>query len=234
MMRTLEGKSMILEKWHAKKLLRLSLFSHLNGEILISLLKQTQYRLLQHRRGTIIRRQDDPCSELLILIDGTLSGSMIDPEGKKVTVEFIEAPRLIAQAFLFASKPRYPVDIEALSEVVVLALPRKDVLNLFAKDQKILEGFLALVSNRAQFLSRRLMYLSSKTITEKLIIYIRELHRNQDSDRLNLPVSVTELSDLFAVTRPALSRVFKQLSDQGIIHRKGRTVRILDWKFFNV
>lgn len=225
---------MILENWHIKKLLRLPLFSHLDGQRLPSMLKGLRYRLQPFKRGAVVRRQDDRCAELLFLVEGTLSGSMIDLEGKRVTVEFLEAPRLIAPAFLFASKPRYPVDIEVIAEALIFTLPKADVLNLFANDQRALEAFLALVSNRAQFLTRRLMYLSSKTISEKLTIYVRELYKNQKSELMTLPVSVTELSELFAVTRPALSRVLKQWSDQGVICREGRTIRIVDRQYFKI
>lgn len=225
---------MLLEKWHCKRIGRLPLFMHLTPDDVYSLFRETQYRLTLFEKGTTVAHQGASCHAMMFLIDGKLVASMTDHNNKKVIIEYLDSPQIIAPAFLFSSEAKYPVDVETMLESCVLFLPKKEVLNFFLNDSQMMSSILALISNRTQFLSKRLLYLSCKTIEEKVILFIRDEYVSQQKRELTLSVSVTDLSELLAVTRPALTRVLTQLQKRNLIFRNRRSLFIEDLSFFGL
>ncbi len=224
----------MLELWHSKRLIQIPLFSGYTSEGIFVQMREIHYRVRLYKKGAIIARQNTPCTHLMILLDGHLMAGMTDHNEKKVTVEYLEAPRLIAPAFLFGKSAAYPVDIEARTVATLITIPKKELLSLLTKNPQMLNSYLDLISNRAQFLSKRLLYLSSKSIEEKVITYLRELYTKQRSRTILIPLSITDLSELFAVTRPALSRVLKNLCERHLMTRTGRAITIINEKFLGV
>ena len=222
-----------LEYWHCKRLVKTPLFSHLNEEGFVSVIKNMPTQMHSYPKGSIIAHQNTECTRLTILVDGQLNASMIDHDGKKVTVEYLDAPRLVAPGFIYGTSPRYPVDIEASTDIVVFQLPKKAFTSLLINDPQTLQAFLNLISNRAQFLSSRIMYLSSRSIEEKVVQYLRDQFTKQDSATITLPISITEMSALFAVTRPALSRVLRKMQEKAIFEKSGRKLILKDKRLFN-
>jgi len=85
------------------------------------------------------------------------------------------------------------------------------------------------VSNRAQFISGKLRFLSFKTLKGKIAHYLMELDSLQNNNgQVVLNKSHEELAELFGVARPSLSRALRDLHHQGIIEARGRNVRIIN------
>jgi CRP-like cAMP-binding protein len=85
-----------------------------------------------------------------------------------------------------------------------------------------------MVSNKTFFLSERLYFLTFKTIREKFSQYLLKLQANSQSREVTLPKSIHELSEYFAVSRPALSRIIRELVREGIIEQNRRRITIKD------
>ena len=80
-------------------------------------------------------------------------------------------------------------------------------------------------SNRAQFLTERLKFLSTKTIKGKLAQYI--LARAVGTD-FTLNMSQTNLAEYFGVARPSLSRSLSEMVNDEIISLKGKNGKVLN------
>ena len=49
-----------------------------------------------------------------------------------------------------------------------------------------------------------------------------------NSDYIEIPISQNELSELFGVARPSLSRALREMNDDGLIIARGRKVKVVD------
>ncbi|NLA23985.1 MAG: winged helix-turn-helix domain-containing protein [Bacteroidales bacterium] len=92
---------------------------------------------------------------------------------------------------------------------------------------QVLENILVLVSEKAQFLTGRIQFLSLKTIKEKIASYLIS-KKPTDSLTVELDKSQSNLAVFFGVTRPALSRALKQMEDEGLIKVKNKFIDIID------
>ncbi len=204
-----------------------SLFKGLDHTF-IDLLLDRAYRLHTYPTGALVAVQGDAYKSLLIVIEGMLRAEMTNPDGAKVIVEEIKAPRSVAPAFLYANNNNLPVSIFAIEPSVILSIPRKNLSEMMQQNQKVLENYLREISDRSRFLSERLRLITFGTIKSKLRSYFMDMTHGMDKEPFSIPHTHQELADMFGVTRPALTRAIGQLEEEGILRKTGtRTYQLL-------
>jgi CRP-like cAMP-binding protein len=192
-----------------------------------SILGKISHTVKSFSKGQTIAQREEEVKNLCIIVAGSVKGEMVDYSGKILKVEEMTAPQPIAHAFLFGERNRYPVDVIAIEDCKILFIPKPDVIRLLQQNDIILGNYLNAISNRAQFLSNKLWFLSFKTIKEKVAHYLLNLSKDSNTNIL-LPKSHQELAEFFGVTRPSLARVFAELQGDGIITVDRRDVVILN------
>lgn len=203
------------------------LFIGLSPQIITTLLDAVNYQVKTYAKGQLIASRDEECENLLVLLEGSVKGEMLDYSGKVLKVEDIYAPRPIASAFIFGQNNKFPVDVIATTDIKVLSITSEELIKLFQKNEVFLKNYLNTISNRAQFLSRRIWFLSFKTIKGKLAQYILSLAKN-NAKVVELDKTQQQLADFFGVTRPSLARALGEMETEGIIDVKRKTITLID------
>ena len=180
-------------------------------------------------KGEMLYQMDSEVTQAILLLEGDLQGEMLSLSGQVLVVEQIKAPHMIASAFLFGQQNRFPVNLIAKSSGALLLINKKDFTVLLQKNQQILQNYLNAISSKGQFLSRKLMFMSLKTIKQRVAFFLIQ-HK---SDLINVEQSQQQLATLFGVTRPSLNRTIRELSEQGVLEWNRKQVRILDAKSLN-
>ncbi len=210
------------------QLLKTPIFKGLSSGKLELLLASIPHQVKKYRKNDIIACADDEVISLLFVLEGAVKGEMVDFSGKTIKIEDIESPRPLAPAFLFGSNNKYPVNIVANNDVVILSIPRQSLIRLLQQNELVLRNFLDNISNRAQFLSTKIKFLSFQSIKGKIAHYIlKEMQKTGSSD-IHLPVTQSDLAELFGVARPSVSRAIKEMDREGLIRSKGSNIQILD------
>ena len=191
------------------------------------LLNRVQHRFIAYKKGKTLASRGDKCEKLMVLINGSVKGEMIDFNGKAIEVETIHAPRPIAPGFIFGKNNVFPVDVVADQDITVLSIPKPSLIQLIQLDKAVLSNYLDIISNRAYFLSERLWFMSFKTIKEKFAHYIFTLLKPGE-DRIVLPKSQQELSEFFGVSRPSLARVISEMQEAQVIEHNRKEIIIKD------
>lgn len=202
------------------------MFRGLSPEEIKDLLSRIGHSVKSFSKGQTIAQREDEVRNLCIIIEGSVKGEMVDFSGKILKVEEMTAPMPIAHAFLFGERNRFPVDVIALEDCKILFVPKSDFMRLMQQNSTILGNYLNAISNRAQFLSSKLWFLSFKTIKEKIAHYLLNIARSESKTTIVLPKSHQELAEFFGVTRPSLARVFADLEAEGIITVNRREITI--------
>ena len=185
-------------------------------------------RIKNFARETLIAQAGEEVSFLHILLQGSIKGEMVDYTGKVIKIEDINPTRPLAPAFLFGSGNSYPVNITSAEDATVLSIPREHFLVMLRESEKGLVNFINIVSNRGQFLSNKIKFLSFTTIKGKLAQYLLDLSAQNGSMCFTLPHSQSQLAELFGVARPSIGRAISDLNRDGIFRTEGKRVEILD------
>ena len=204
-----------------KKLAEAPVFRGLSERFLEHFIGRTQNALREFGIGDFIALQGTVCQSLYLLYSGRVRTNMVNEEGKQVTIEEIEAPRLLAPAFIFATDNRFPVNITTLTNCEVLVLKRTDFVDLMHREKIVMQNFLRIISDRSIFLSRKLNAFALQDLKTRLLAYLRE-HEN--------PRSRQEIADILGVARPSLARVLSELADEGFLRIEKRKITVVQHK----
>jgi CRP-like cAMP-binding protein len=204
------------------------LFFKMDAAEIKILFGSVHYQVKKYSKDELIAQSGEEIINQLIVIEGSVKGEMMDFTGKTIKIEDIPSPRPLAPAFLFGKNNLYPVNITANEEVSLLLIPKSSFIRMMQMNEKVLSNFMNIISNRAQFLTNKIKFLSFQSIKGKLAHYLLQRMRQTDSDLIILDKSQAQLSELFGVTRPSLGRAIRELDQEGIIEARAKEVRIVD------
>ena len=216
------------EKKMFNRLLFCPLFKGISPEQIELLLMSNEHQIIRFSDREIIEFRGNKTNNLWIILEGKVKGEMIDESGKLVKIEDISSPMPLAIAFIFSEKGIFPVNICANEEVKMLRIPKASVINMMQKNQQFLQNFLTMISNKANFLSDRIYFMSFKTIRQKIDHYIIDESGSKDS--FIMRSTQQELSDFFGIARPSLARIFSELEKENIIRVEKKKIEIVNRK----
>lgn len=211
-----------------EKLSQTVLFKSMTADEIELLLEKVNYRTGAVKSGDIVALAGEAQKDIRILLQGSVRAEMLDYSGKAITIELLQAPTLLAPAFLFGQHAKLPVDIIARESVEILSISKPNLLKMMQLNAVVLTNFLDDVSQRTQFLAKKINFLSFKTIREKYLHFILSHYKSVGDKCFSIGQTQTQLSELFGVSRPALAKVIAELNDEKIIKTKGKSVEILD------
>ena len=192
------------------------LFKGLSTSEIENIFKEINYYTKSYVNEEFVAFRGDKVESYMILLEGELVAEMQKINGKVLKIENLLPFADIAPAFLFGIENMFPIDLYAIKKSKILYIPKEELLKLLQNNKKILENTLNSFSNRTQFLSKKLWF-SNKTIEEKLATHILE---NLDKTGVwYVKKSITDLANIFGVSRPSLSRVITSLVDENILER---------------
>jgi CRP/FNR family transcriptional regulator, dissimilatory nitrate respiration regulator len=204
------------------------LFKGVSVEEIEFILKTYHYRLKSFGKEEFAVFAGETCNDLPLLVSGCVRGEMNDSSGRMVKIEDILAPAVLASAFIFGPENKYPVDVIANEPSRIIFIPKDSLIKIFRDYPEILKNFLDDISNRAQFLTKKIRFLTFKTIREKLANYLTGLSQQQKSAIVTIPVTKMKLAEIFGVARPSLSRAMAELEKAGFITISRNRITILN------
>ncbi|MCK5823360.1 MAG: Crp/Fnr family transcriptional regulator [Bacteroidales bacterium] len=205
------------------------IFKGISSDEISNILNSTHHQIKTYEAEAIIAFSGDECNNLFVLIEGSIRGEAIDYNEKIIKIEDVFAPDTFAEAFLFADQNNLLINIVANTKSKILIIHKEDLLVLFQSNKKILENYLNIISNRFVLVTKKLKFLSLRTIKAKLASHFIELSKKSKNNTIFFGKTQAELADYFGVTRPSLARTIKEMKDEGIIEVPGKMIRIIDY-----
>ncbi|MGL4633416.1 MAG: Crp/Fnr family transcriptional regulator [Cetobacterium sp.] len=199
---------------------KITLFKDIEESEIKEIFKAISFDIKKFEKDDIVFFRGDTLDGISIVINGNLSAEMLKDTGDVQKIENLSTGDLIASAFIFGENNIIPVDLIALEKTEVLHIDKRNLLKLFNLKETILINFLNEISDKTQFLSNKVWKsFNSKTIREKMLDYIEQ---NKVEDKVLFKHSIKELSEMFGVSRPSLSRVISEFVEEGVLERDGK------------
>jgi len=188
-------------------------------------------RVEKYQPKELVRRRSQDCDELLFLVEGEAIGLFVNSDGQVLQIDHMFAPKLLASAVIFSTLSKYPVDVETVRESTFLSIHRDGFIPFLMKDEHLLRNYLRYVSDVFLFITDRFYEVVMKNLVQKVCSYLLKLVKEQRTMEIIMDKTKEELAREFAVTRPALSRVFLELQKLGIIQMEGKRVIIRNYRY---
>jgi len=211
-------------------LTKVSLFKGLNSDKITKYLTEADFKIKEYKKNEIVFFRGDILKKIIIIVKGTARGEMQKFNGDTIVINQMKAGEVLASAFLFGKNNVFPVDLIALENSEFLFLDKEKYLDLIQSDKRLLLNFIREISNKSQYLSKRIWFnFTHKTIEEKVLSYIKE---NAQDDKIKFLPSISALAKKFEVTRPALSREISSLCKRKILKKIENNVYIINFSNF--
>jgi len=208
----------------------LPLFSNLEPEELERLAAGCTLRCFE--RGKLVFRHGEPCEAFHIVVVGQIKLFVLSPSGHEKVIELCGPGRSFAEALMFTGMP-YVVSAQTLSEVLLITIDKKVVMEEFVASPNFALRMLAGLSRRLHGLIKDVEAYALHSGVQRIIGYllgerIDESQTTSESITVSLPVNKAVIASRLSLTPEYFSRVLHELEVAGLIEVNKYDIRILD------
>ena len=97
-----------------------------------------------------------------------------------------------------------------------------------SRSTAIRSNFIDIISNRANVWSKKIFFLSFRSLKEKVATYLLE-HTSEESGSVPVP-DIREIAEYFDATRSALQTVLMELEKKHLIRSEASSIAVLNRK----
>lgn len=202
------------------------LFNGYRPKVVGELIKKTKHKVKTFEKDEIIVHHGEKINCLYIIVKGIVVGESMGYEGKILRIEELIAPDAIAASFIYGKDNSIPFDYVAKEFTKTLVIQKEELMKLLMSDEKLLTNYFNIISCRAQTQSHKLKMMGLNTLKGKIAQHLIDQSNLNGSLCFMMNKTQNDLSEMFGVARPSISRILKELDDKNIILAKGKSICI--------
>jgi len=203
---------------------------HLGSELCAALAERA--RVEDYAPEEAVFRLGEPSRALYVVLEGQVKLVRSGPGYREHIVHLAERLHMFGEASLFL--PGHPVSAIAVKETSLALIPRDHVLELMEREPQLNRYFLNILASWLNELIEKIDQLTLLDGAQRLSRYLLELAEEQADAGgtgpvvVQLPVRKQELAMMLNMNPPSLSRILRQLQQQGLIRVQGRRIALED------
>ncbi len=208
-------------------LAHLPLFQGLDAAELARLAEGTVRRRL--RAGEMLFRQGEPSTGVHAVVHGRIALTMQGERGEERVSDILGPGRSFGEAILFLEKP-YIVSARALSDALLLHVAKETVFAELERNPRFARRIIAALSAKLEATVRELESYALGSASRRFVAWLLRAARAgaAGAAEVTLPASKKAVASKLNLSAEHLSRILRELADEGLIEVAGRTVRIPD------
>lgn len=191
------------------------------------------YSTKDYTKNSIIYMQNEKCKSLDIILEGAITIQKIDADGNVLSINDFTNRDVIGENLLFSIDNKYPNTVLAKSNVKILHIDKKLILQLCQTNECFLINFLRSLSGKALFLSNKIASLTMKTLRQCIIEFLLFEYNVQKTNKIKLNMTKKELADKIGVQRTSLSRELNKMRKDNLIDFNNKYIIIKDVELLN-
>jgi len=210
-------------------LARLPLFQNLAPEQIAVL--ETACRERRLSKGEMLFQKGDLAKGFFVVVFGQIKLAFPSSQGNEKVVEILGPQQSFGEAVMFMGCP-YPVFAEALVDSLLLHISSAPVFELLETDPLFARRMLAGLSTRLHSLVQDVETYSLRSSAQRVVGYLLQHCPEDESGEsafdILLPTSKQVIASRLNLTPETLSRIFHDLSSNGLIGVSGKHITIND------
>lgn len=207
------------------------LFLGASDEDIEAMLGCLQARLCTYKKGEYVLREGERVERLMMLVKGELHIQRDDYWGNRSIISMVGVGEMFGEAYAAPESGPLMNDVLAVEDSAVIFLDIGKLLTVCPNGCKFhamaVKNLFFAISEKNRKLVRKLGYMSRRTTREKLIAYLSEEAKRQNSGAFSIPFNRQQLADFLSVDRSAMSNELCRLRDEGLIEFEKNRFRLL-------
>jgi CRP-like cAMP-binding protein len=209
---------------------RTKLFAGVGEEDITAMLSCLGARLCTYKKGEYVLRQGERLDDILLLAEGSLHIQRDDYWGNRSILGHIEVGEIFGEAYVAPESGTLLNDVVALTDCSVFFFDVKRIITTCSSACRfhtmVVQNLFFAISERNRGLVQKLGYMSRRTTREKLIAYLSEEAKRQNSAYITIPFNRQQLADYLSVDRSAMSNELSKMRDDGLLEFEKNCFRL--------
>lgn len=190
-----------------------------------------QLKLFTYRAGDHIVHSDEYLDYMFFFVEGKGKVYSLQENGKSLLVGFYTPLDIIGDVELFSDR-RSVCNLQAIEDSVCLAIEMKKMQETCRDNAPLLEYFCRSLSGKLQDFNINSAINLTYPLENRLAGYLMAISESNEQTKQASRIyteNLTELADLLGTSYRHLTRTIKDFNEKGIIEKKKRHIKIVDW-----
>lgn len=201
------------------------LFFNIHEADILSMLKCLGNNMRSYAKGDFILFAGKSSPSLGILLSGKAQVIKENILGDSMIIESLKTADMFGETFACMGQKIMPVSVIASEKCEVLLLDVSRIVhtcqNACPFHQQLILNLLRIIAEKNALLSRKMSYITHKTIRKRLEAYFYDMIERTKSYEFTIPFNRSELSDYLCIDRSAMCRELSHMKNDGILNYKG-------------
>ena len=194
---------------------------------------ETACRERRLAKGEMLFQKGDPAKGFYVVVFGQVKLAFPSSQGNEKVVQIVGPRQSFGEAVMFMDRP-YPVFAEGLVDSLLLHIASAPVFELLETEPLFARRMLAGLSLRLHSLVQDVETYSLRSSAQRVVGYLLQQCPQSESGGgavdISLPTSKQVIASRLNLTPETLSRIFHDLSANGLIGVSGKHITINDPK----
>ena len=210
---------------------RTKLFAGVAEEEIGAMLSCLDARLHEYKKGEYVLRQGEHMSFITVLVDGELHIQRDDYWGNRAIIIPIAVGEMFGEAYIAPESGALLNDVVAVEDSAVIFFDVKRIITVCSSacrfHSMVVQNLFFAISEKNRKLVQKLGHMSKRSTREKLISYLSEESKRQNSARFTIPFNRQQLADFLSVDRSAMSNELCKMRDEGLLRFEKNSFTLL-------
>jgi len=185
----------------------------------------------RYPKGRVVILAEDQGDSLFIIESGQVKVSIFHEDGREIILSLLGPGEVVGELSLLDGRPR-SANVTAHEDSELIVLRRPDFLRLLAEVPKMAESLLEELAGRLRRTDDQVEGLALLNVANRISRIVLQLATDSGVEtergvRIKDRPTHQEIANMTGTTRESVSRVFRQLEEQGYIALEGRDILVL-------
>lgn len=197
------------------------LFSGVSEEEIASMLGCLEARLCTYQKGEYVFRQGESVNHITVLVSGKLHIQHDDYWGNRSIISMVDVGDMFGESYVTPDSGAILNDVVAVEDSTVIFFNLTKMLTVCSSacrfHSTVVQNLFFAISDKNRKLVQKLGHISKRSTREKLISYLSDEAKKQNSSSFTIPFNRQQLADFLSVDRSAMSNELCKMRDECLI-----------------
>lgn len=210
---------------------RTQMFAGVGEDQMSAMLSCLGARLNTYKKGAYVFRQGEHLRDIVVLVEGNLHIQEDDYWGNRSILAHIGVGEMFGEAYVAPSSGPLLNDVVAVEDSAVIFFDVTRIITTCSSACRfhamVVQNVFFAISEKNRKLVQKLGHMSKRSTREKLISYLSEEAKRQNSLSFSIPFNRQQLADFLSVDRSAMSNELCKMRDEGLLEFEKNAFRLL-------
>ena len=210
---------------------RTQMFAGVIDDEISSMLNCLGARLKSFKKGEYVLRHGEHLSDIIVLVEGNSHIQKDDYWGNRSILGQISVGELFGEAYIAPESSVLLNDVVAVEDSTIILFDVKRIITTCPSACRfhamVVQNMFFAISEKNRRLVQKLGHMSKRSTREKLISYLSEEAKKQNTASFTIPFNRQQLADFLSVDRSAMSNELCKMRDDGLLEFDKNQFRLL-------